>query len=128
MTQKSKIVFQVVTQHEIVRVSKLTTKDTDGCTLICWHYIFIVNVKIIVYRPRERYKLRAAEIDSSDPLRPFFVIKENRLFIRILLLWAKRCNFECAKQTKELGSNTFFPDSNYMYWLCLSEKTRKIFV
>lgn len=75
MTQKSKIVFQVVTQHKIVRVSKLTTKDTDGCTLICWHYIFIVNVKIIVYRPCERYELRAAEIDSSDPLGPFLLSK-----------------------------------------------------
>lgn len=72
-------------------------------------YIYC-KYKKIVYTcvPCEQNKL-TAQIDSSYTLRQFILIKENRVFIRILLLWAKRCNFECAKQTKELGSNTFFP-------------------
>lgn len=55
--------------------NKFIIKDIDGCILICWYYIFIVNVKIIVYRFCECYKLRVVEIDFFDLFGFFLLLK-----------------------------------------------------
>lgn len=59
---------------------------------------------------------------------PFCYQRESIIYKNSFVVSEKMQFLNVQNRQKELGSNTFFPDSNYMYWLCLSEKTRKVFV